>query len=111
MKGLLVTLSSDFILQATGIPKTRRDVVRFGYRKITPVAPWKVEEKGPGRGKEASSTKGLLSESNESTVRAWMKAGASRLERKRYPNVIFLQTSLTSFFLVHVHVKQLKTDT
>lgn len=31
--------------------KKRRDMGRFGYRKITLVAPWKVEEKGQIRGR------------------------------------------------------------
>ena len=31
----------------------RREMVRFGYRKVSVVAPWKVEERGQVRGKEA----------------------------------------------------------
>lgn len=46
-KGLLVTLSSDFTLQARRIPKERKDVVRVGYRKITLIAPWKSEAQRP----------------------------------------------------------------
>ena len=33
----------------------RREMVRFGYRKVSMVAPWKVEESRQVRGKEASS--------------------------------------------------------
>ena len=33
----------------------RREMVRFGYRKLSVVAPWKVEERGQVRGKEAGS--------------------------------------------------------
>lgn len=53
MKGLLVTLSSYFILPAMRIKRERkRDVVRFGYRKTTLVAPWEV---APGRKKRGKS--------------------------------------------------------
>lgn len=55
MKGLLVTLSSDFI----------GDMVRFGYRKITLVSPMEGGRRGASQRQE----------SNEDILSTWIKAG------------------------------------
>ena len=74
----------------------RREMVRFGYRKVSVVAPWKVEERGQVRGKEAGSVGRSLQEAVQKMM-TWMKARLPRMQRKRHPNIIFLQASLKSF--------------
>lgn len=85
MKGLLVTLSSDFISQAMRIHREEEmwaDLVtgkslRWNHGK------WKKRDRA-----EAREQRGQ----HEDTTRTW----ASRVERKRRPDVIFRQASLTS---------------
>lgn len=71
-------------------------MVRFGYRKITVAAPQKVGEEGPARGQEARET-GRSLQGSSPEIMAWLKAGASRVQRKRHPVIIFLQASLKLF--------------
>lgn len=71
MKGLLVTLSSDFI----------GDVVRFGYWKITLVSTAEGGRKGASQRQE----------SNEDISRTWIKAG---YREKGTPTLFPLPTQL-----------------
>lgn len=72
----------------------KEETVSLGYRKITVIAPWKIEEKAQVRDKEASEVWRRLQENHQEIMSTWREAGVTRMERKRLPYVIFLQAIL-----------------
>jgi hypothetical protein len=99
MQGLSVTLKAlGFILQAICIAfRKRRDMVRFGYKKIIVGGSWEVREKRQNQRKQAGSTE-------EMTIRMYprnnedLDEGRSfKSEENKTPSIILLQASLKRF--------------